>query len=84
MYPTWWGKTEPQKGSVLFISPRSSSEQFCENISVIVEDTQFNLEDYTFKTVVQITNESGTKILQSNPTVLSGFPAHELVYTSYP
>ena len=57
-YPNWWARTEPTPGSILFISPRSSQFQFCENISCIVEDLYggkpTDLRDYTTGIIRQL------------------------------
>jgi len=83
VYPNWWTMMEPGFGQILFISPRKESHEFCENISVVVEDlsqTSFTLPDYTSNILRDIAT-GGNKILHSAMCLLAGQRAHEIIYS---
>lgn len=95
-HPNWWAKTEPLPGQILFVSPRANPTQFCENISVVVEDLgnkEYDLQEYTRITIRELTKEPQCKIFHSagisdsacslicTATNLSGLRAHEVIYT---
>lgn len=68
-HPNWWAKTEPLPGQILFVSPRVNSTQFCENISVVVEDLgnkEYDLQEYTRITIRELTREPQCKIFHSS------------------
>jgi len=84
VYPNWWSKVEPCKGQIMFISPRDSPSQFCENISVIVEDlatSPMDLRDYTQSIMRQLTSDSAIVIASSTTEYLSGLKGQEVVFT---
>lgn len=67
-YPNWWSQTEPFTGQILFVSPRTNPTQFCENISVVVEDLEskpFDLQEYTKITMKELTKEPYCKVFHS-------------------
>ncbi|PRP88130.1 hypothetical protein PROFUN_04221 [Planoprotostelium fungivorum] len=86
-YPNWWAKVEPQPGQVLFVSPRSSPDEFCQNISVVVETIQENsaynnFSNYTNSIIQSISDDPQIALLDSRPTTLSGIQSHQVVYSA--
>lgn len=60
---------------VLFVSPRSSPDEFCQNISVVVETIQENsaynnFSNYTNSIIQSISDDPQIALLDSRPTTL--------------
>eukprot|EP01116_Phalansterium_solitarium_P001870 TRINITY_DN11702_c0_g1_i1.p3 TRINITY_DN11702_c0_g1~~TRINITY_DN11702_c0_g1_i1.p3 ORF type:complete len:252 (+),score=62.15 TRINITY_DN11702_c0_g1_i1:106-861(+) len=82
--PKAWARMDLAPGQTLFISPRNEPNQFCENLSVVVESVVENqrLQDYTSAAVFAIGKDVQNRILYSGEASLSGIRAHEVVYSS--
>mmetsp|Transcript_21628 Transcript_21628/g.30245 ORF Transcript_21628/g.30245 Transcript_21628/m.30245 type:complete len:304 (-) Transcript_21628:56-967(-) len=85
-HPNWWSVSEPQPGSVLFVSPRTRSNEFCENISVVIEDLSQqpelqDLTDYTQQALKQLNIDAQYQVLHSAASTLCAMRAHEIIYT---
>eukprot|EP01117_Protostelium_nocturnum_P013453 TRINITY_DN501_c0_g1_i10.p1 TRINITY_DN501_c0_g1~~TRINITY_DN501_c0_g1_i10.p1 ORF type:complete len:307 (-),score=108.58 TRINITY_DN501_c0_g1_i10:190-1110(-) len=86
-YPNWWSRAEPQPGQVLFVSPRSEPNEFCHNISVVVENLgeesmYNNFTLYTNVILQSLMDDPQIVVLESNSTLLSGIQAHQVSYSA--
>jgi hypothetical protein len=83
-YPADWSVRENIMGAVVvFLSPReSTSDNFLENVNIIVQDNSMTLEEYTNISLAQLPQYvSDLEIISSERTTLGGNPAYKVVFT---
>ncbi len=82
-YPSEWTKSE-QKGYVAFLSPLdSASDDFRENVNVMVQDLSANpvdLDQYTSITKSQIEGMEGSSIISIKDKMVGGLKGKEVNY----
>jgi hypothetical protein len=85
LYPSGWQskqEQDPQHSVTLFLSPKeNSADQVRERMLLRINRLPINLslDDYTKKVIESQQNNTNFRIVESNPTILSGNPAYGLV-----
>lgn len=85
-YPSDWDKKETEDLIIAFVSPKTDSDNFQENLGLTMNDLAgqgLTLQKYNEKAIGQLKQTfPDIKIIESSSTVLSNNPAYKVVFTA--